>query len=80
MKGFFSNFCLLFFWISLLLWSNNLIAQGQEYSDLRIVTLAPHLAEIVYVLGGEEHVVGVISVSDYPENTPRRRLLGRLVE
>ena len=76
MKGFSSNFCLLFFWISLLLWSNNLIAQGQEYSDLRIVTLAPHLAEIVYALGGEEHVVGVISGSDYPENTPKKAIVG----
>ncbi len=76
MKGSFSRLYPLVFWILSLLWSNNLIAQVKEYTDLRIVTLAPHLTEIVYALGGDEHVVGVISGSDYPENMPKKVIVG----
>lgn len=33
---------------------------------MRIVTLAPHLAELVYAAGAGERLVGVSSYSDYP--------------
>ncbi|MEL6214750.1 MAG: cobalamin-binding protein [Pseudomonadota bacterium] len=36
-------------------------------ADIRIVTLAPHLAEIVFAAGAGESLVGVSAYSDYPE-------------
>lgn len=33
----------------------------------RVVTLAPHLAELVYAAGGGERLVGVSAYTDYPE-------------
>jgi iron complex transport system substrate-binding protein len=38
--------------------------QGKE---LRIVTLAPHLAELVFAVGAGDMLVGVSSFTDYPE-------------
>ncbi|MDA1331366.1 MAG: helical backbone metal receptor [Proteobacteria bacterium] len=32
----------------------------------RVVTLAPHLAEVVFAAGAGEHLIGVISGTDYP--------------
>lgn len=32
----------------------------------RIVTLAPHITELVFAAGGGEHIVGTASYSDYP--------------
>ena len=34
--------------------------------SLRIVTLAPHLTELVFAAGAGEHLVGVSAYSDYP--------------
>lgn len=34
---------------------------------LRIVSLAPHLTEVVYAAGAGEQLVGAVSYSDYPE-------------
>jgi iron complex transport system substrate-binding protein len=36
-------------------------------AELRIVTLAPHLAELVYAVGAGDMLVGVSSFTDYPE-------------
>lgn len=36
-------------------------------ADLRIVTLAPHLAELVFTVGGGDSLVGVSSYTDYPD-------------
>jgi iron complex transport system substrate-binding protein len=33
----------------------------------RIISLAPHLTEILYAAGAGEHLVGVVSFSDYPQ-------------
>ncbi|HSD70646.1 MAG TPA: ABC transporter substrate-binding protein, partial [Woeseiaceae bacterium] len=35
--------------------------------ELRIVTLAPHLAELVFAVGAGDMLVGVSSFTDYPE-------------
>lgn len=37
----------------------------QQYQ--RIVSLAPNFTEIVYAVGGEDRLVGVVEYSDYPE-------------
>lgn len=39
---------------------------NREYSASRIVTLAPHLAELVYAAGAGERLVGVSAHTDYP--------------
>jgi iron complex transport system substrate-binding protein len=40
-------------------------------ADLRIVTLAPHLAELVFAVGAGELLVGVGSYTDYPDAASR---------
>jgi iron complex transport system substrate-binding protein len=42
----------------------------------RIVTLAPHLAELVCNAGACERLVGVVRFTDYPEQAARRPLVG----
>ncbi len=42
----------------------------------RIVTLAPHLAELVYAAGGGDSLVGVSAYSDYPPEVTGLPLIG----
>jgi iron complex transport system substrate-binding protein len=35
---------------------------------VRIITLSPHLAELVYSAGAEDHLIGVVAYSDFPES------------
>lgn len=42
----------------------------------RIVTLAPHLAELVCAAGGCEKLVGVVKYTDYPANAATKPLIG----
>jgi iron complex transport system substrate-binding protein len=34
---------------------------------LRVISLAPHITELLFAAGGGSHVVGVVSYSDFPE-------------
>ena len=45
-------------------------------SALRIVTLAPHLAEMVFAVGAGDSLVGVSAWSDYPEAVTQIPLVG----
>jgi len=45
--------------------------QHGESKELRIVTLAPHLAELVFAVGAGDMLVGVSSFTDYPEDAKR---------
>lgn len=41
---------------------------------LRVISLAPHITELLFAAGGGDHIVGTVSYSDYPEaakNIPR---------
>jgi len=42
----------------------------------RIVTLSPHLAELVYAAGAGEHVVGTVAWTDYPPAAAALPLIG----
>ncbi len=43
------------------------LPQDVKGTDLRIVSLAPHLAELVFAVGAGDMLVGVSSFTDYPE-------------
>ncbi len=45
--------------------------QDSQRKELRIVTLAPHLAELVFAVGAGDMLVGVSSFTDYPEAAQR---------
>lgn len=43
-----------------------ILSDGDRKADLRIVTLSPHLAELVYAVGAGEAIVGVSAYSNFP--------------
>ncbi|MDH3590202.1 MAG: cobalamin-binding protein [Gammaproteobacteria bacterium] len=43
---------------------------------LRIVTLAPHLTELVYTVGAGDRLVGVVAYSDYPQQARSLPVIG----
>jgi len=49
---------------------------GEETTAPRIVTLAPHLAELVYAAGAGEGLVGVSAYTDYPPEAARLPQIG----
>ena len=41
----------------------------------RIISLTPHLTELLYAIGADNHLVGTVDFADYPEaarSLPRR--------
>lgn len=42
----------------------------------RIVTLAPHLTEMVFAVGAGDHIVGTVTHSDFPSEAQRIPLIG----
>ncbi|HVT37361.1 MAG TPA: cobalamin-binding protein [Nevskiaceae bacterium] len=54
-----------------------LLASGSAVAGAqRIVTLAPHLAELVCAAGGCDYLVGVVRYTDFPENAARLPQVG----
>lgn len=49
--------------------------QGRQPAT-RVVTLAPHLTELVYAAGGGERLVGTVTSSDYPPSARRLPRVG----
>lgn len=67
--GYLSIVCMFLFG---LLYSSSLYAD--QTNPQRIITLSPHLAELVYLLGAGEQLSGVVESSDYPlsvKNIPK---------
>ena len=50
--------------------------EGGAGGELRIVTLAPHLAELVFAVGAGESLVGVSAWTDYPPAAARLPVVG----
>lgn len=52
-----------------------------EISDTpqRIISLAPHITEILYAIGLEEKIVGVTLFSDFPEKAKEKAIIGSYV-
>jgi iron complex transport system substrate-binding protein len=42
----------------------------------RVISLAPHITELLFAAGGGSHVVGAVSYSDFPEEAKRIPLVG----
>lgn len=42
----------------------------------RVISLAPHITELLFAAGGSEHVVGVSAYSDFPEAASRIPVVG----
>ena len=42
----------------------------------RVISLAPHTTELLYVAGGDEQVIGAVSFSDYPEKAKQLTRVG----
>jgi iron complex transport system substrate-binding protein len=65
-------------WATLaLLWTwVALPSAAAEIGPRRVVTLAPHLTELVYAAGGGERLVGTVDTSDYPDAARRITRIG----
>ncbi|MFQ5900107.1 MAG: cobalamin-binding protein [Thermodesulfobacteriota bacterium] len=48
-------------------------------SPQRIVSLAPHITEILFAIGLKEQVVGVTQFSDYPDEAKSRAIVGSYI-
>ena len=42
----------------------------------RVISMAPHVTEMLFAAGGGDHIVGVVSYSDYPEAAKRIANIG----
>lgn len=51
-------------------------AENSEPSANRIVTLAPHLAEMIFEVGAGERLVGVSAYTDYPAEAANIQIVG----
>lgn len=57
-------------------WSGESTQNSELRDGLRIVALAPHLAELVFAAGAGEFLVGVSAYSDYPDEVLALPLVG----
>ncbi len=57
--------------IRLLLLFLSFAVQADERHALRVVSLAPHLTEMLFAIGAGEQVVGTVNYSNYPEAAGR---------
>ena len=60
----------------LLLLVLGLVASPLRAEPLRVIALAPHLAELVFAAGAGEALVGTVAWSDYPEQAAELPLIG----
>jgi len=66
-------------WVLLFLFSCDTeqhIAENNSENNVRIITLAPHLAELIYSAGAIDNLVGVTSYSDFPEQVNSIKKIG----
>jgi len=49
---------------------------GLDSANLRIITLSPHLAELVFAVGAGDLMVGVSAFTDYPEDATNLPVVG----
>ncbi len=54
----------------------NLRAESGGEPGQRIISLSPHLAELVFAVGAGDHLIGVSAYTDYPEAASRLPVVG----
>lgn len=69
-------FCAFTFFVSVLSERKEVLAQDDLPQAHRIVTLSPHLAEIVYAAGAGNYVVGVMAGTNYPAAAATHPIVG----
>ncbi|GAB3471140.1 cobalamin-binding protein [Massilia terrae] len=47
---------------------------------LRVISLAPHITELLFAAGGGDHIVGAVSYSDFPEAAKKIPRIGSNIE
>ncbi|GBE07119.1 vitamin B12-binding protein precursor [bacterium BMS3Bbin11] len=62
--------------VLLLVMFSTIPVQAAESSPQRIITLSPHLAEIVYLLGAGDQLLGVAEYSDFPHQVKKIQRIG----
>lgn len=66
-----------FLFICLLcLYSTGFCEPSTKDQALKAITLAPHLAELVYSAGGANHLYGVSAYSNFPESVKEKPIIG----
>ncbi len=56
--------------------SDSVSKVNDDTADFRIVTLSPHLAELVFTVGAGDMLVGVSDYSDYPASVTKLPVIG----
>ncbi|VAW47218.1 Vitamin B12 ABC transporter, substrate-binding protein BtuF, partial [hydrothermal vent metagenome] len=59
-----------------IIWANTALSQTEFQPYQRIISLAPHITEMLYSAGGGEKIVGVVSYSDYPKEALNKPIIG----
>lgn len=76
-----STLALIFYWLLIqpnTVLANQQIEQSPEQQNYqRIVSLSPHLTELIYSAGAGDKLVGVVEYSDYPEEATEKPIIGR---
>ena len=59
-----------------LIWANTALSQTESQPYQRIISLAPHITEMLYSAGAGDQIVGVVSYSDYPKDALSKPIIG----
>ncbi len=69
--------CMLVFVLGWLQLSSSLMAnETEDKRNFRVISLAPHLTEILYEIGAGQQIVGAVSYSNYPEEAKKIPQIG----
>lgn len=58
------------------LFTSTVYAETEQPTAQRIISLAPHITEMLYSAGAGKQIVGVVSYSDYPEDALTKPIIG----
>ncbi|MBT8132172.1 MAG: cobalamin-binding protein [Gammaproteobacteria bacterium] len=62
--------------LQLLACSDSQQPDGKNESGLRVVSLAPHITELLFSVGAADNIVGVVAHSDFPEQARTLPVIG----
>jgi vitamin B12 transport system substrate-binding protein len=56
--------------------SSQVLSQKKSQTPLRIITLSPHLVEILYAIGAGDRIIATVEHSDYPKSALKIPIIG----